>query len=287
MIDEETWTMEEVKAIDILYHLFTPEAVRKNYYEQPEFQRIFKWWKIDKKSYTPGQFVAMMDEAGVEKVFIPTDKMMGYRDQKPIWDVQISEVMEVIEQYPDRFVGLVGINPLTRMEGVRELERAVKDHGFKGAYIHTYGYGIPLNHRLYYPFYAKAAELGVAVMMQVGHSAEHMPNEMGRPIYLDDVALDFPELVLVGAHTGWPWTEEMIALAWKHENVYVGIDAHMPKYLDRSLVNFMNTRGKEKVLYGTNGLPWKETLGQLKEIVPKDEVRRLIIRENAVKAFKL
>ena len=124
-------------------------------------------------------------------------------------------------------------------------------------------------------------------MMQVGHSAEHLPSAMGRPIHLDDVALDFPELTLIGSHTGWPWVEEMIALAWKHENVYVGIDAHMPKYLDKSLIRFMNTRGREKVLYGTNGLSWKVTLEQLREIVPKDEVRVLIIRNNAVKVFKL
>jgi predicted TIM-barrel fold metal-dependent hydrolase len=88
--------------------------------------------------------------------------------------------------------------------------------------------------------------------MQVGHSAEKMPNEMGRPIHLDDIALDFPELNIIGAHTGWPWTEEMISLAWKHENVFVGIDAHHPKYLDASLKTFMKTRGQNKVLYGTN-----------------------------------
>lgn len=279
--------MEDVKAIDILYHLFTPEAVQKMFYDQPEFQRIMKWWGIEKKSYTPQQFVAMMDEAGVEKVIVPADKMQGYRDQAPIWNVQNEEVAAVVNQYPDRLVGLAGINPLLRMDGVKEFEEGITKFGFKGAYIHTYGYGIPLNHRLYYPFYAKACELGVPIMMQVGHSAEHLPSEMGRPISLDDVALDFPELTLIGTHTGWPWVEEMIALAWKHENVYVGIDAHMPKYLDRSLVNFMKTRGKTKTIYGTNGLSWKVTLEQLKELVPDDEVRRLIIRENAVKAFKL
>lgn len=279
--------MEDVKAIDILYHLFTPEAVQKMFYDQPEFQRIMKWWGIEKKSYTPKQFVAMMDEAGVEKVIVPADKMQGYRDQQPIWNVQNEELAAVINQYPDRLVGLAGINPLLRMKGVREFEEGITKFGFKGAYIHTYGYGIPLNHRLYYPLYAKACELGVPIMMQVGHSAEHLPSEMGRPIYLDDVALDFPELTLIGTHTGWPWVEEMIAMAWKHENVYVGIDAHMPKYLDKSLVNFMKTRGKAKTIYGTNGLSWKVTLEQLKELVPDDEARRLIIRENAVKAFKL
>jgi hypothetical protein len=149
-------------------------------------------------------------------------------------------------------VGLAGFNPFKGMQSVRQVEKAVREYGFKGCYVHPYGWGLPLNDRKFYPLYAKCAELGVPVSMQVGHSAEHMPNEFGRPIHLDDIALDFPELKVIGAHTGWPWTEEMISLAWKHENVFLGIDAHHPKYLEPTLLQFMKTRGQNKVLWGTN-----------------------------------
>lgn len=240
--------------IDFHCNLFTHEAIDKWWYGQPEFQRLIKWWKMEDriKGVSVDDFVAMMDKAGLDKALIPAIRMMSYQKKTMVWDITEEDVHAVVSKYPDRLIGLCGYNPLLKMDAVRNVERAVREYGFKGVYIHTYGFGIPLNDRLYYPLYAKCVELGIPVSMQVGHSAEHMPNEFGRPIHLDIVALDFPELKLIGAHTGWPWTEEMISLAWKHENVYLGIDAHHPKYLEPSLVQFIKTRGQNKVLYGTN-----------------------------------
>lgn len=240
--------------VDFHCNLFTHAAVDRWWYGQPEMMRLITWWKMEEriKGRSVAEFVAAMDAAGVDKVLVPAIRMMSYQTKQMVWDITEEEVAEAVAQAPGRLVGLAGFNPLKKMEAVRRVERAVKELGFKGVYIHTYGFGIPLNDRLYYPLYAKCVELGVPVSMQVGHSAEHMPNELGRPIHLDIVALDFPELKLVGAHTGWPWTEEMISLAWKHENVYLGIDAHHPRYLEPSLVHFMKTRGQKKVLYGTN-----------------------------------
>ena len=108
----------------------------------------------------------------------------------------------MVAKRPDRFAGLYGINPYDRMHGVRELEKAVREYGFKGAWIHTYGFERAVNHRDFWPFYARCVELDVPVVMQIGHSAEFMPSELARPIYIDDIALYFPELRIVGAHTG-------------------------------------------------------------------------------------
>jgi hypothetical protein len=207
-----------------------------------------------------------------------------------VWDIPEEEVAEAISQFPGRLYGLCGFNPLERMNGVRRVERAVRDLGFKGVYIHTYGFGIPLNDRRYYPLYAKCVELGVPVSMQVGHSAERMPSELGRPIHLDDIALDFPELQLIGAHTGWPWTEEMIALAWKHENVYLGIDAHHPKYLEPSLLHFMRTRGQNKVIYGTNypAVQHKESISIIRsDLGLSEKVAQKILHDNAARVYGL
>ena len=107
--------------------------------------------------------------------------------------------------------------------------------------------------------------------MQIGHSLEIMPSEPGRPVYIDEVALDFPKLKFVASHTGWPWCEELVAMAWKHENVYIDISAHRPRYLDPSLVIFMNTRGRDNVLFGTNGLGLKD----MKEENPKKYKKEL------------
>ena len=279
-------------AIDILCNLFTEESIQKNWYGPEEFQYLIKWWHMEDrvKGIEVDDFVSMMDEAGVSKVLIPAVRMMAEQKNRMIWDITEEEVNAVVQKYPDRFVGIAGYNPYTRLEGVRKVERAVKDWGFRGVYIHTYGFGIPLNHRLYYPLYAKCSELGIAVSMQVGHSAERMPSELGRPIALDDIAIDFPELKIVGAHTGWPWTEEMIALAWKHENVFLGIDAHAPQYLEETLVNFIKSRGKRKVLWGTNfpAVLHKDAVSYIREHMGlKEDVAQLILHDNAARVYGL
>ncbi|MCK0513198.1 amidohydrolase family protein [Aromatoleum buckelii] len=279
-------------AIDFHCNLFTPEAIDKWWYGQPEMLRLIKWWKMEERiqGESVGEFIAMMDEAGLDKAFIPAIRMMSYQKKTMVWDITEEEVHAVVSQYPDRLVGLCGFNPLQKMESVRRVEQAVKEFGFKGVYIHTYGFGIPLNDRLYYPLYAKCVELGIPVSMQVGHSAEHMPNELGRPIHLDVVALDFPELKLIGAHTGWPWTEEMISLAWKHENVYLGIDAHHPKYLEPTLIQFMKTRGQNKVIYGTNypAVLHGESIACIKnELGLSEKVAQKILHGNAAAVYGL
>jgi predicted TIM-barrel fold metal-dependent hydrolase len=284
---------ENIKAIDFMGYLFTKEYFSKYWLTSPDLMRVASWWKFEdiiKRGWSVDEFVELMDEAGVEKHCMAQLKMFSYKYKKLIVDVKIDEIAKVIEKHPDRFVGFAGINPLKKMEGVRELEIAIKDYGFKAAYLHFYGFGIPPNHRLLYPFYAKCAELGVPVSMQVGHSAELMPSKMGRPIYMDDVALDFPELTLIGSHTGWPWVEELIALAWKHDNVYICMDAHLPRYWDKGLVNFLKGRGQDKVLFGTNGpltFMAKDFLRQIEDLRLKEEVKKKFLRENAIKILKL
>jgi len=279
-------------AIDFHCNFFTPQAIEKYWYGQPEMLRLIKWWKMEDrvKGVEVDDFVAMMDEAGLDKALLPAIRMMSYQKKTMVWDIQEEEIAEAVKRHPTRLVGLAGFNPLEKMEAVRRVERAVRDLGFKGVYIHTYGFGIPLNDRLYDPLYAKCVELGVPVSMQVGHSAEHMPNELGRPIHLDTVALDFPELKLIGAHTGWPWTEEMISLAWKHENVYLGIDAHHPKYLEPSLIHFMKTRGQNKVVYGTNypALTHKESISVIRsDLGLTEKVAEKILHGNAARIYGL
>ncbi|ODT32957.1 MAG: hypothetical protein ABS35_00215 [Kaistia sp. SCN 65-12] len=279
-------------AIDFHCNFFTPEAFRKYWYGQEEIHRVIKWWRMEDRTQglTPEAFVTMMDEAGLDKALIPAIRMMSYQTKAMVWDIQEEEVAAVVSRFPGRLYGLAGFNPMEKMEGVRRVERAVRELGFKGVYVHTYGFGIPLNDRLYYPLYAKCVELGVPVSMQVGHSAERMPSEFGRPIHMDNIALDFPELKLIGAHTGWPWTEEMIALAWKHEHVYLGIDAHHPKYLEPSLLHFMKTRGQNKVVYGTNypAVTHKESIDCIRtQLGLSDKVAEKILHGNAARVYGL
>jgi predicted TIM-barrel fold metal-dependent hydrolase len=164
----------------------------------------------------------------------------------------------------------------------------VKHDGFRGVYVHIYGFDVPLHDRKMYPLYAKCEELGVPVSLQVGHVLEGMPSEHARPIYLDCVACDFPDLKLVGAHTGWPWVEELISVCYKWDNIWFGIDAWMPKYLKPEIIQYVGSRmGQDRCLWGTNGLPWKESLAQVEELGLRPEAKRKLLRDNAVQLFKL
>ena len=240
---------------------------------------------------TTKEFVAMMDAEGYDKIFIPAIRMWSNWDKKLIWNYTIDEVYEHIKDYPDRLIPVVGYNPYRIEESLEEMERGVKEYGAKYCYFHSLTFGVPLNDRRLYPCYAKCSELGIPVGMQTGHAAELFPTWPGRPIYLDEVALDFPGLTIIGSHTGWPWGNELVAMAWKHPNVYCDCSAWMPKLLSKmhpDLFTFMSFwAGQEKVLFGTNNMGLTAFKKQFLALPLSDEAKRMIMRENAIKVFGL
>ena len=126
--------------------------------------------------------------------------------------------------------------------------------------------------------------------LQVGHTGPLRPSEPGRPIpYLDEVALDFPELVIVGGHIGYPWTQEMIALATKYPNVYIDTSAYTVSRYPRELVDFMRAHGKKKVLFGSNFpmITPAECLAELDSLALSEEAKALFLGGNAARVFGL
>lgn len=278
------------KAIDVWCNPFTPEYTRRMFMEVDELRAVVEWWHMHErvKGLSVPDFVKMMDEVGVDKVLVPSIKMGSYQKRATILEFSDEEIYELTKQAPGRVYGLAGINPIERMDGVRKLEKAVKEYGFAGAHLHIYGFDLPINHRDLYPFYAKCEELGVPIVMQIGHSAEFMPSAHARPGLLDDIALYFPKLKIVGAHTGWPWIEEAIAMAWKHPNVYLATTAHAPAYWDPAIVKFMNTRGRGKVMYGTDYpvLTHPETIPAIDKIDLKPAAKEALLFGAAASIFK-
>lgn len=278
-------------AVDYWCNIFTPEGIDQCFRQPAEVADVVEWWGMGPRliGRTVQKFVEHMDAADVDTVLVPSAKMASYTTGQLLWDVSEEQVAELAGAAPGRVYGLVGINPREGLTGVRRLEHWVRNGPFVGAHLHPYGFGLAIDHRRYYPFYTKCAELGVPLVVQVGHSAERMPSALGRPILLDDVALDFPELPIVGAHTGWPWAEELVALAWKHRNVYIGTSAHHPRYWDPALVRFANSRGRGKVLFGTDYpvVDYPDALAAIGELALKDEARELLIGGAARSIFKL
>ena len=200
------------------------------------------------------------------------------------------EVAAFAARYPMRLAGLAAVDLQRPMSAVRELRRCVKELGFKGLRVVPWLWGWPPNERRYYPLYAECVELGVPFCTQVGHTGPLRTSETGRPIpYLDEVALDFPELVIVAGHIGYPWTEEMIALARKYPNVYIDTSAYTAKRYPPELVRYLQSDGSRKVMFGTNYpmiLPHKALEG-LDALNLDAEVRDLFLAGNARRVFKL
>lgn len=193
--------------------------------------------------------LAAMDEGGVDVGVLSAWRGPNSQDL-----ISNDDVAEWIRLHPNRFVGLASVDLDKPMAAVRELRRRVRDDGFVGLRVVPWLWNAPPTDRRYYPLFAECVELGVPFCTQVGHTGPLRPSETGRPIpYIDQVALDFPELIIVCGHVGYPWTEEMVAVARKHENVYIDTSAYTIKRLPQELVRFMKTRtGQRKVLFGTN-----------------------------------
>lgn len=228
--------------------------------------------------------VELMDQAGVEKL------MLSAWCRPEGWVFSNDEIAAYTRAFPERFVGVATVDLSRPMAAVAELDRAVKELGCKALRIVPWLWKLPPNHRLYYPLYVKCIELGIPFCTQVGHTGPLMPSETGRPVpYLDEVALDFPELVIVGGHIGHPWTDEMIGLAWKHDNIHIDTSAYLPAYYPPQLLHFMRTYGQDKVLFGSNfpQLSLKKCLEQVRALELPPAIADKFLQGNARRVFGL
>lgn len=236
----------------------------------------------------PEDIIKAMDEAGVETVLATDLLAWSYRRQTRFALDMTKIIDEMTTAYPGRLFGLADYDPFRIRESLVKLEADVKERQYKGVYIHIYGYDIPLDHRKMYPLYAKCEEMGLPVSMQTGHVLEAMPSEHGRPMSLDRIATDFPDLVLIGTHTGFPWVDELISCATKWHNIYLSFSAWLPRYFHPSLINFMKSRtGAEKVLFGSNGLSWQRYNEQIAEMGLREDSLEKMLYGNAKRIFKL
>jgi predicted TIM-barrel fold metal-dependent hydrolase len=262
-------------------------ATPQGFAKMPEIARLFEQSgsaRILTEGISTAQIIEAMDKAGIDKLLLSAWHRPGQ------WVFHNDQIAEMTSQYPDRFVGVAAVNLEKPVAAVRELERAVKDLGFKALRVVPWLWSRPPNDKFYFPLYVKCIELDIPFCTQVGHTGPLMPSETGRPVpYLDEVALTFPELKIVGGHIGYPWTDEMIGLAWKHEHVFIDTSAYLPRYYPQQLLHFMKTYGKEKVLFGTNfpQLSLEKCVKQVFELNLPDEARDNFLYKNAQRIFKL
>ena len=282
----------DYQAIDAVVNIWTAEALA----HRPDWTDDFFIGKVKGKHDSGGisleQMLEDMDAAGIQYAFLIAAKT-GRVGLPGSYHMPPEVVANAIAQYPDRFFGLIGIDPYTGMDGVRVLEDAVKNMGFVGAHLYPHWFELPPNNARYYPFYTRCIDLDIPIQMQVGQSLIYSKDQrcrsVGRPIYLDDIACDLPELKLIGSHVGIPWHDEMIAMAWKHDNVHICTDAHSPRYWPESVVRYINSYGQNKVIFGSDFpvLRFQRTVKEIDDLGLKPEVRRKFMRDNVIRLYGL
>jgi uncharacterized protein len=269
-------------AVDVWMQHPTPAFL-----EHDMFESLRRWTG---RAWPRGQMpidatLAAMDEAGVSFGLLsawhaPEGVLIG-NDEVAAW----------VGEHSHRFAGLAAVDLDRPMEAVRELRRCVTELGFKGLRVVPWLWRAPPTDRRYYPLFAACVDLGVPFFTQVGHTGPLRPSETGRPIpYLDQVALDFPELVIVAGHIGYPWTEEMVAVARKHANVHIDTSAYTAGRYPPELVRYLKTGGgRRKVMFGSNYpmIAPRHALEGLDGLGLNDETRELFLGGNAQRLLGL
>jgi predicted TIM-barrel fold metal-dependent hydrolase len=279
--------------IDIVVNMRTPEAFAEGRVPTDDtFREQVRAQPEEHRGVTIEDYLGKMDRAGIERSLLIATRCGDLRVRGSV-EIPYEWVAEACRKYPHRFSGLAGIDPTRGIAGLKELDRAVKEYGFVGAHLYPHWFGKAPDAAIYYPYYARCAELGVPIMMQVGNCLVYQRDRrlpsVGRPITLDQVAIDFPELTLIGIHLGYPWTDEMISLCWKHPNVYMAGDAYAPTHWPAQAVHYANSYGQDKFLFGTDWpvIDPERAMADIARLDFRPAPLRKMLRDNALRIFGL
>jgi predicted TIM-barrel fold metal-dependent hydrolase len=207
-----------------------------------------------------------------------------------------AEVIAVAEANPDVLIPFASVDPHKGKLGVREAGELI-ERGVRGFKFHPNTQAFSPDDRAFYPLYETIAEAGLIALFHSGTTGigAGMPGGGGvklkysNPMLVDDVAADFPELDIILAHPSFPWQEEALAVATHKPNVYIDLSGWSPKYFPEILVQYINTRLKDKMLFGSDYplITPDRWLADFEKLPIRDEVRPLVLKENAARLFGL
>jgi predicted TIM-barrel fold metal-dependent hydrolase len=282
--------LNKVFAIDMHVHPATEEAKKSG---GPYLEFAKKYFGQENKVIPIDVTAEMYREHNMMAVLLAKDA----RSNTGLPPVSNNHVAECVRKHPDVFFGFGSVDPYSGLDGKQEVYRCVQELGLRGLKFQQAVQGFYPNNERVYPIYEAAQELGIPVLFHMGTTGigAGAPGGMGlrlkycQPIYIDDVAADFPELKIIGAHPGWPWTDELLAIAVHKANVYIDLSGWAPKYFPSSLVHYAKTILKDKMLFGTDWPlitveRWMEEFNQYGFL---EETKRKIFLDNALKVLKI
>jgi len=267
--------------IDVWAQITTDRMARK-----PWMQPLLRWTGRAGEVLLPTveSTLRAMNEAGVDIALLSA----WYGPEGEL--ISNEEVDRQVDCAPTRFRGLASVDLTNTMGAVREIRRRIDRKRFVGVRIVPWLWDLPPNDRRYYPIYAACVDAGVPFCTQIGHTGPLGRSDTGRLIpYLEDVMLDFPELVVVGGHVGFPWLDELTTLAVKFPNFHVDTSAYALHRLPQGFVQWMKGIGKTRIMFGTNWpmLSPRKCLEGLGELGLSTEQSAAFLSGNARRVFSL
>ena len=271
--------------IDVHQHLIKYQSYEPGYRAHLESTNPEYFGSMTARYSQPAEMDAMLAEAGVEKAFVMAE------DAPLTTGLASSEYVSEFCRQTKRMSFFASINPMTKLDAAKQLAYDVNELGASGLKLYpSYQWFFP-NDRALYPLYAKAVELGVPVTFHTGSSTFVGSRvKYAQPIHLDDVGVDFPELVILMAHAGRPfWYVEAEWLVKRPPNMYIDIAGLPPKYLPRYLPDL--ERISSKVLFGSDwpAIPSRlaANIEQIRELPLSDSAKDDILSGNARRVLKL
>lgn len=270
-----------MKIIDVWAQVLTPRMA-----QAPWLATLLRWTGQSQAEVLPSvaDTLRAMDAAGVDMALLSA----WHGPQGPL--ITNDEVEAQIAEAPDRFRGLATVDLTNPMAAVREIRARVENGPFVGVRVVPWLWDLPPNDRRYYPVYAACVEAGVPFCTQIGHTGPLKRSETGRLIpYLEDVLLDFPELVIVGGHVGFPWLDELMSLTFKFPNFHVDTSAYSLERLPPAFIQYMKGAGRERVMFGTNWpmLSPEQCLAGLDRLQLDAQTAAAFLAGNARRVFRL
>jgi len=285
--------VDELVAIDIHTHAEVSTRMLPDEAAKELDEAKGRYFKYVPQHPTIAQMAAYYRERKMGFVVFTVDHERGLGLKR----ISNEEVAESAAEHADVAIPFASIDPARGKLGVREARRLIDHFGVKGFKFHPSVQGFYPNDHDAYPLYEVIAEAKLPALFHTGQTGigAGMPGGGGirlkyaNPLYLDDVAVDFPDMPIVMAHPSVPWQDEALSVATHKPQVYIDLSGWSPKYFPPQLVQYANTLLKHKVLFGTDYplLAPDRWIADFATLDIKPEVRPLIMKENAVRLLGL
>ena len=285
--------LAELVAIDVHTHAETSTRALPDEAEKEALEARGRYFRYQVQHPTIGQMAAYYRERKMAFVVFTVDHERGMGIRR----ISNEEVAESAHEHPDVAIPFASIDPARGKMGVREARRLIKDFGVRGFKFHPTVQAFYPNDHDAYPLYEVIAEAKLPALFHTGQTGIGAGMRGGgglrlkysNPMFLDDVAADFPDMPIILAHPSFPWQEEALSVASHKPQVYIDLSGWSPKYFPPILVQYANTLLKDKILFGSDypvisPEKWMEEFGKLPI---KPEVRPLILKGNAARLLGL